>query len=135
VGSDFIIVFLYVDELIFMSTSPSIVKEFKSEVEMFDLGEMQYFLGMQIKQTTAVVSIGQSKYVEDLLKRFNMHGCKPVSTPSLVRNILMKEDETPLCNATLYRSLIESLMYLRTTRLDIMFVVSLCINLINLICM
>ena len=87
-GSDFIIVCLYVDDLIFMSTSPSLVKEFKeamkSEFEMSDLGEMQYFLGMQIKQTNVDISIGQSKYVEDLLKRFNMHGCKLVSTPYLL---------------------------------------------------
>jgi hypothetical protein len=125
VGSYFIILFLYVDDLIFMGTSFSLVKEFKeamkSEFEMSDLGEMQYFLGMQIKQTVAGISIGQSKYVEDLLKRFNMQGCKPVSTPIVVGSKLMKEDETPLCNATLYRSLIGSLMYLITTRLDIMF--------------
>ena len=61
-GSNFIIACLYVDDLIFMSTSPSLVKDFKeamkSKFEMSDLGEMQYFWGMQIKQTTAGISIG-----------------------------------------------------------------------------
>ena len=54
-----------------------------------------------------------------------MEGYKPMSTPIVVESKLMKEDETPLCNATLYRSIIGILMYLTTTRIDIMFVVSL----------
>jgi len=132
VGLDFIIVCLYVDDLIFMSTSLSFVKEFKeelkSEFEMFDLGEMEYFLGMQIKQTTTGISIGQFKYVEDLLKMFNMEDCKPVRIPLVVGSKLMNEDENPLCNVTLYRSLIGSLMYLTTTRSNIMFTVNLVVR-------
>ena len=115
-----------------MRTSPSLMKEFKeamkSKFEMSDLGEMQYFLGMQIKQTTTRISIGQFKYVEDLLKRFNIQGCKPVNTPLVVGSKLMKEDETPLCNATLYRYLIDSVTYLTASRPDIMFVVSLVVT-------
>jgi hypothetical protein len=129
VGSDFIILCLYVDDLIFISTSFPLMEEFKeamkSEFEMSDLGEMQYFLGMQIQQTTEGISICQAKYIEDMLKRFIMQNCKPVSTPLVVGSKLMKDDESPLCDATLYRSLIGSLMYLTSTRPDIMFVVSL----------
>jgi len=125
VGSDFIIICLYVDDLIFMSTSFSLVEEFKEamkfEFEMCDSGEMQCFLAMQIKQIYAGISISQSKYVEDLLKRFNIQGCKPVNTPLVVGSKLMKEDVTPLCDATLYRSMIGSLMYLTATRIEIMF--------------
>jgi hypothetical protein len=47
-------------------------KEMQSEFEVSDLGEMQYFLGMQIRQTTEGISIFQTKYVEDMLRRFNM---------------------------------------------------------------
>ena len=61
VGSDFIILCLYVDELIFINTSFPLMEEFKhamkSEFEMSDLGEMQYFLGMKIQQTTEGISI------------------------------------------------------------------------------
>ena len=90
---------------------------------MSDLGEMQYFLGMQIQQTTEGISICQAKYIEDMLKRFIMQNCKPVSTPLVVGSKLMKDDESSICDATLYRSLIG--MYLTSTRPDIMFVVSL----------
>jgi hypothetical protein len=62
----------------------------KSEFEMFDLGEMQYFVGMKIQQTTKGISICQAKYIEDMLKRFIMQNCKPVSTPLVVGSKLMK---------------------------------------------
>jgi hypothetical protein len=59
-----------------MGTSISLVNEFKEEMkskfEMSDLGEIQYFLGMQIRQTTEGISIFQTKYVEDMLRRFKM---------------------------------------------------------------
>jgi hypothetical protein len=135
IGSNFVIFCLYVDDIIFMGTSISLVKEFKeemkSEFEMSDMGEMQYFLGLQIRQTAAGISICQTKYVEDMLRRFNMQNCKAVSTPLVVGSKLMKVDESPLCDATLYRSMVGSLMYLTTTRPDIMFSVSLVARFMN----
>lgn len=65
-------------------------EEMKSEFEMSDLGEMQYFLGMQIRQTIEGISIFQTKYVEDMLRRFSMQNCKAVSTPLVVGRKLMK---------------------------------------------
>jgi len=87
-----------------------------NEFEMSDLGELQYFLGMQIKQSAQGIFITQTKYVEDLLVRFAMQDCKPVGTPAVVGCKLMKEDYTPLVDATLYRSLVGSFMYLTATR-------------------
>ena len=76
IGSDFIILFLYVDDLIFINTSFPLMEKFKeamkSEFEMSDLGEMKYFLGMKIQQTTEGISICQAKYIEDMLKRFKL---------------------------------------------------------------
>ena len=63
-----------------------------------------------------------------MLKRFIMQNCKPVSTPLVVGNKLMKDDEIPLCDATVYTSLIGRLMYLTSTRPDIMFAVSLVVK-------
>jgi hypothetical protein len=80
---------------------------------------------MQINQIVAGISICQSKYVEDLLKQFNMQGCELVSTPIVVGNKLMREDETPLYNATLCRYFIGNLMYQIATRSNIMSIVSL----------
>ena len=109
VGSDFIILCLYVDDLIFINTSVPLMEEFKeamkSKFEMSELGETQYFLGMKIQQTTEGISICQAIYIEDMLKRFIMQNCKPVSTPLVAGSKLMKDDENPLCDATLYRYL------------------------------
>ena len=79
---------------------------------------------MQIQQTTEGISICQAKYIEDMLKRFIMQNCKPMST-LVVGSKLMKDYESPLCDDTLYRSLIGCLMYLTSTRPETVFDVSL----------
>ena len=82
---DFLIVCLYVDDLIYTGNNPKMVKNFKSammkEYEMTDLGLMKYFLGIQVQQSKGEIFISQEKYVEDLLKRFQMSNCKPISIP------------------------------------------------------
>ena len=71
--------------ILFMQVQPEIVAEFKGammkEYEMTDLGPMKYFLGIQVRQCKGEIFISQEKYLEDLLKRFQMNDCKPVSTP------------------------------------------------------
>ena len=68
-----------------MGTNSKMVEDFKKatlkEFEMTDLGLMKYFLGFQVRQSTCEVFICQEKYIEDLLKKFHMAACKPVSTP------------------------------------------------------
>lgn len=94
-----------------------------SEFEMSDLGEMNYFLGLQVKQSSNGIFITQSKYVEDLLVHFKMQNRSLIDTPIVVKAKLLKEESSPHVYATMYRSFIGSLMYLIDTRLDIMFVV------------
>jgi hypothetical protein len=81
---DFLVVCLYVDDLIYMGTNMKMVEDFKrsmmKEYEMTDLGLMKYFLGIQVRQSKGEVFICQEKYIEDLLKKFHMVACKPVST-------------------------------------------------------
>jgi len=93
--------------------------------EMTDLGLMTYFLGIEIKQNENDVFICQRKYAKEILKKFQMEECKVVSTPMNQKQKLSKEDGADKIDEGYYRSLIGCLMYLTTTRPDILFVVSL----------
>ena len=103
--------------------------EFKEDMmkmfEMTDLGLMNYFLGIEVNQQKEGIFICQKKYTEALLKKFKMYGCKPVATPLVTNEKLQKKDGAPEADASRYRSLIGSLLYLTATRPDIMYAVSL----------
>lgn len=80
--------------------------------EMTDLGLMSYFLGIEVSQRNDEIFISQKKYTKALLKKFNMYICKPVSTPLVTNEKLQKVDGAPEADASRYRSLVESLLYL-----------------------
>ncbi|GJR92333.1 retrovirus-related pol polyprotein from transposon TNT 1-94 [Tanacetum coccineum] len=127
--SDILIVVLYVDDLVFTGNNKNMIEDFKNEMmqkyEMSDLGLLNHFLGMEIYQDEGGVFICQEKYVEKILKIFDMSKCKPNDTPLVVNDKLMIEDGSSKVDATLYRSLVGKLLYLTTTRPDIMFAASL----------
>ncbi|XP_042006029.1 secreted RxLR effector protein 161-like [Salvia splendens] len=104
-------------------------KEFKEAMmksfEMTDLGQMHYFLGIEVNQDEKGIFITQEKYTKNLLRRFKMEGCKPVATPLVTNEKFSKEDGTPKANAAIYRSIIGSLLYLTASRPDIMYSTSL----------
>eukprot|EP00253_Pinus_taeda_P013376 PITA_13376 len=97
----------------------------KIEFEMTDLGLLRYFLGIEVKQIENGIFISQEKYVADILERFNMQNRKPAPTPNVMGLKLNKEYCSSNINLTLYKSMVGSLMYLTTTRPDIMYVGSL----------
>ena len=99
--------------------------------EMMDLGEMSYFLGMEVRQTQNEVFICQKKYLKEILKIFNMEECKSVNTPMGQKEKLQKKDGAEPANESVYRSLIGCLMYLTATRPDIMFPVSVLSRFLN----
>jgi hypothetical protein len=76
---------VYVDDIIFGSTddrlSQKIAKDMHNEFEMSLLGELSFFLGLQIHQSNQGIFISQTKYIREILKRFGMEDCKPVTTP------------------------------------------------------
>lgn len=124
---EIIIVCLYVDDLVF--TGDLSIDKFKSdmkkEFEMTDLGLMKYFLGIEVNQNENGIFISQTKYANDILKRFNMMNCKSAPTPIVTGLKLSKDDKGTEVNPTLYKKLVGSLMYLTATRPDIMYGVSL----------
>ena len=128
-GGKILIVCLYVDDLIFTGNNEDMFLEFKNsmmkEFDMTDLGRMSYFLGIEVAQTSNGIFICQKKYVQDVLKRFQMEGCNHVYNPIVPGCHLTKDVEGERIDSTLYKQIIGSLMYLSATRPDIMYVTSL----------
>ncbi|KAJ0541141.1 putative RNA-directed DNA polymerase [Helianthus annuus] len=128
---DFLLVQVYVDDIIFGSSDESMCKEFeqvmKSKFEMSAMGELSYFLGLQVEQKADGMFIHQTKYVYDILSRFKMNDCTTSNTPICENHNLGPDHEsTEDVDPTQYRAMIGSLMYLTASRPDIMFAVCLC---------
>ena len=128
-GTDILVVALYVDDLLYTGNNKSMIAEFKKDMmkkyEMNDMGLLHYFLGMEIDQKNDGVFVCQKKYAENILAKFGMQDCKPMTTPLVVNEKLVKDDGEKSVDQTLFRSLIGSLLYLTITRPDIMFAASL----------
>nr|GEX06710.1 copia protein [Tanacetum cinerariifolium] len=94
------------------------------EFEMSMMGELNYFLGLQIKQLDDEIFFNQSKYVKEMLKKFGLEDSKPIKTPMASETKLTRDGE-PI-DDTKYRGMIGSLLYLTVSRPNIMFSVCLC---------
>jgi hypothetical protein len=92
----------------------------KKEFEMSMLGELSFFLGLNISQFFNGIFISQTKYIKEMLKNFIMEDCALVSKPMLTSCKLRKDDEYPEANKTLYRLMIGILLYMTTSKLEIM---------------
>jgi hypothetical protein len=95
------------------------------EFEMSMMGELTFFLGLQIKQTREGTFVHQGKYTKDLLRKFDMGQAKPLSTPMLTTMALDEDKEGEAVDQKEYQSMIGSLLYLTATRPDIQFAVCL----------
>ena len=97
----------------------------ESEFGMIDLGLMNFFLGIEVQQSESGIFISQFKYASEVLKRFNMSNCKIAPTPIITGLKLSKDDKGSIVDLMLFKRLVGSLMYLTSTRPDIMYGVSL----------
>jgi hypothetical protein len=86
-----------------------------NEFEMSLLGELSFFLGLQIRQSNQGIFISQTKYIREMLKRFGMEDCKPVITPMQTSCKLRKDDDSKSTNQRQYRSMIGNLLYVTTS--------------------
>jgi hypothetical protein len=127
--NDFLIVLVYADDIIFVCNNDSLVQWFassmESEFEMSMIGELSFFLGLQITQRPDGIFISQGKYLREMLKRFQMEDSKPVGTPMVTGCKLSKDDDSPDVDQSSYRSMIGILLYITTSRPDIMHVVGM----------
>nr|KYP56954.1 Retrovirus-related Pol polyprotein from transposon TNT 1-94 [Cajanus cajan] len=129
IHDNILIVRLYVDDLIFTGNSKDMCDEFKNsmkaEFDMTDLGHMRHFLGIEVIQSNTGIFICQRQYAHDVLARFNMTESNSVRNPIVPGTILSKDIEGSAVDATKFKQVVGSLMYLTVTRPDLMFRVSL----------
>jgi hypothetical protein len=115
---------VYVDDIIFGSDddklSQKFAKDVHNEFEMSLLGELSFFLGLHICQSNQGIFISQTKYFREMLNRFEMGDCKPVITPMQTNCKLRKDDDSKYTDQRKYRSMIDNLLYVTSSRLDVM---------------
>jgi hypothetical protein len=124
VDGEILMLILYVDDL-FITGAEKIIegckRDLASEFDMKDIELMHYFLGLEVWQEEGHIFLGQGKYTVDILSRFHMGDCKPMSTPMATNGKELYSSDFGLVDPTLYCRLIGSLMYLVNTRPDICF--------------
>jgi hypothetical protein len=92
----------------------------QNEFEMSLLGELSFFLGLQIRQKNQGMFISQTKYIREMIKKFGMEECKPVITPMQTTCKLSKDDDSKSTYQRQYRLMTGNLLYLIISRLDVM---------------
>nr|GEX49572.1 uncharacterized mitochondrial protein AtMg00810-like [Tanacetum cinerariifolium] len=124
---NFILVQVYVDDIIFGSSNLQLCREFKAlmheKFQMTAMGELNFFLGLQVLQKEDGIFLSQDKYVGDILKKFGYSDVRSLNTPMDKENPWGKNGTGKDVDLHLYRSMIGSLMYLTASRPDIMFAV------------
>ncbi|GJU25482.1 uncharacterized mitochondrial protein-like protein [Tanacetum coccineum] len=127
---DIFLVQVYVDDIIFGSTKKELCIAFEKlmqeKFQMSSMRELTLFLGLQVEQKKDGIFISQDKYVEEILKKFRFIEVKTASTPMETQKPLLKDEDGEEVNVHMYRLMIGSLMYLTSSRPDIMFTVCAC---------
>jgi histone deacetylase 1/2 len=129
-GSLTMFVLVYVDDIIVASSSTQATRALFSNLQkdfaLKDLGDLHYFLGLEVKRHSDALILSQARYAQDVLARSGMTNCKPVDTPLPSTQKFSVKDGDPLGpdDATKYRSLVGALQYLTLTRPDICFAVN-----------
>ncbi|GJX48248.1 retrovirus-related pol polyprotein from transposon TNT 1-94 [Tanacetum coccineum] len=122
-GNDILLVQIYVDNIIFASSNTVMCDEFANQMtnkfKMSMMGQMSFFLGLQISQSPRGIFINQSKYASEIVKKYGLHSTNSVDTPMIENNKLDEDLQGKPVDATLYRDMIGSLMYLTSSRPDL----------------
>nr|GFA22665.1 retrovirus-related Pol polyprotein from transposon TNT 1-94 [Tanacetum cinerariifolium] len=129
-GKHILLVQIYVDDIIFASTDPKACDMFSNEMsskfQMSMMGQMLFFLGLQVFQSPGGIFINQSKFALEILKKFGMDSCDSIDTP-MVDQLKLDEDPSGIpVDQTCFRTMVGSLMYLTASRPDLVFAVCMC---------
>nr|GEY63513.1 uncharacterized mitochondrial protein AtMg00810-like [Tanacetum cinerariifolium] len=128
-GGDILLVQVYVDGIIFGSTNPDFSKRFanlmKNNFEMSMMGELKFFIGLQVHQSPHGIFINQSQYAIELLKKYGLDECVSMSTPMATERLDANLKGT-FTNQTTYRQIIGGLMYLTASQPDIAYATFVC---------
>ncbi|GKB13116.1 retrovirus-related pol polyprotein from transposon TNT 1-94 [Tanacetum coccineum] len=129
-GNDLLLVQIYVDDIIFASTNASMCNEFANQMttkfKMSMMGQMSFLLGLQISQSYRGIFINQSNYASKIFKKYGLLTTDSVDTPLVEKSNLDEDLQGKQIDATLYRGMIGSLMYLTSSRTDLIYAVCLC---------
>ncbi|GJX59582.1 retrovirus-related pol polyprotein from transposon TNT 1-94 [Tanacetum coccineum] len=129
-GKDILLVQIYVDDIIFASTKPDLCESYSkimcSKFKMSMIGKLSFFLGLQISQSPKGIFLNQSKYALESLKKYGMETCNPVDTPMVEKSKLDEDLQGKAVDHTRYRRMIGTLMYLTSSRPDLVFAVCMC---------
>ncbi|KAJ4753743.1 hypothetical protein LUZ62_088148 [Rhynchospora pubera] len=121
-------VLVYVDDIIITGSNPLLVSShiahLHTSFSLKDLGDLNFFLGIQITRTPTSIHLSQSKYIHDILVKANMVHAKHSPSPMSTSISLSNEDSAPFDNPQLFRSIIGALQYATLTRPDITFAVN-----------
>ncbi len=122
-----VVIVIYVDDLIITRDSDENIfdlkKLLKQKFEMKDLGELRYFLGIEVIQSPKGIWLLQRQYALNKLSGYGMTGCKPISTP-LEQNVKLSADEGNLVeDTTMYICIVGSLIYMTITRPDLSYAI------------
>jgi hypothetical protein len=119
---------LYVDDLLFTGNNPIMFEAFKKsmvqEFEMTDIGLMAHFLGLEVVQKEEGIFVSQNSYAKDILERFKMESCNPVSTP-VENGVELRKSKVGNVDPTYFKSLVGSVRHLTCTRPNILYGVGL----------
>nr|GEU76703.1 retrovirus-related Pol polyprotein from transposon TNT 1-94 [Tanacetum cinerariifolium] len=128
-GNDLLLVQIYVDDIIFAFTNNAMCNEFANQIttkfKMSMMGQMSFFLGLQISQSPRGILINQSKYAPDIVKKYSMLTSDSIDTPMVEKSKLDEDLLGKPVDATLYRGMIGSFMYLTSSRPDLIYAVCL----------
>ena len=129
-SSSLCVVQIYVDDIVFGSTSQENLQHFitmmTQEFEMSMVGELSYFLGLQVKQIPEGIFVSQAKYARSLVKKFGMDKAKHARTPTSTTTKITKDEKGEDVDVSTYRSMIGSLLYLTASRPDLCLSVGIC---------
>ncbi|XP_021767672.1 uncharacterized protein LOC110731802 [Chenopodium quinoa] len=123
----FVAILVYVDDLIVTRSNLELIVEEKkyldTQFHMKDMGELRYFLGIEVDRTKRGIFLSQKKYVKDILNEYNLSDCKPLRLPMDCHVKLTHSTRIPLEHPEVYQRLVGKLIYLTITRPDIAFTV------------
>jgi len=130
IDNDILIVQIYIDDIIFEFTNKMLCKDFESyikkEFEISMIGELNYFLGLKIKQRGDEIFSNQAKYIRELIKKFGLENLKISKTTMATTIKLHKDEQGKNVNIKFYRCMIGSLLYLMASRPHVIFSVCRC---------
>nr|GEV26018.1 hypothetical protein [Tanacetum cinerariifolium] len=118
---------IYVDDIILASTNTALCNEFanlmSTEFKMSLMGHMSFFLGLQLSQSPRGIFLNQSKYISEVIKKYSLLTSDSVDTPMVEKNKLDEDPQRTPVDTTLYCDMIRSLMYLTSSRPDLVYAV------------